>query len=71
MYSETTFMQYGKGLGGLIGLTLKSKVTIKQVYGLKTCIGIVEDLEKTRQNIPEKHKKQTVMVSAVYRSWKT
>ena len=71
MYSETTFMQYGKGLGGLIGLTLKSKVTIKQVYGLKTCIGIVEDLEKTRQNIPEKHKKRNVMVSAVYRSWKT
>ena len=29
MYTETTFMRYGKGPGELIGLTLKSKVVKK------------------------------------------
>ena len=51
MYIETTFMRYGKGPGGLIGLTLKPK----EAYGLKTCIGIIKDLEQMRESIAEKH----------------
>ena len=48
-------MRYGKGPGGLIGLTLKPKVVKKWAYGLKTCIGIIEDLEQMRKSISEKH----------------
>ena len=55
MFIETTFMQYGKGPGGLIGLTLKAKVVKKWAYGLKTCIQINEDLEKMRKTTPEKN----------------
>ena len=55
MYTETTFLRYGKGPGGLIGLTLKPKVVKKWAYGIKTCIGITKDLEQMRKSIPEKY----------------
>ena len=55
MYLETTFIRYGNGQGGLIGLTLKPKVVKKWSYGLKACIGIIEDLEQTRRRIPENY----------------
>ena len=55
MYLETTFIRYGNGQGGLIGLTLKPKVVKNWSYGLKACIGIIEDLEQTRRRIPENY----------------
>ena len=55
MYIETTFMQYGRDPGRLIGLNLKPKVVKKWAYGLKTCIRIIEDLEQTGKSIPEKY----------------
>ena len=51
MFIEKTF---GKGPGGLIGLTLKPKVVKKWAYGLKTCIEINKDLDQMRKASAEK-----------------
>ena len=39
----------------MIGFTIKPKAAKKWAYGLKTCFGIVEDLEQMRKSIPQKH----------------
>lgn len=36
-------------------MTLKPKVIKKEAYGLKTCIGIIKDLEQMRESIAETH----------------
>ena len=36
-------------------MTLKSRVIKKWAYRLKTCIGIIQDLQQMRKSIPEKH----------------
>ena len=48
-------MRYVKGPGGLMCLTLKTKVVKKWAYGLKSCIRIIEDLEQIKKRITEKH----------------
>ncbi len=50
MFIETSFMRYGKGPGGLIGLTLNEQSVKKWAYGLHICTEIIRDLAKMRSN---------------------
>ena len=43
-------MRYGKGPGGLIGITLKSKSVKTRAYSLHTCTTLLHDLEKMRDH---------------------
>ena len=49
MFIETTFMRYGKGPNGLIGLTLKPKSVKVWAYSLHTSTTILHDLDKMRE----------------------
>ena len=49
MFIETTFMRYGKGPGGVIGITLKPKVVKKWAYSLQICTQLIHDLHKMRK----------------------
>ena len=61
MLIETTFMKYGKGPGGMIGITLKPKTMNIWVLSLHTCSNILNDLENMRSTIEgrERHKEET------------
>ena len=48
MFIETTFMRYGKGPGGLIGVTLKPKAVKKWNNSLHICIQVLKDLDEMR-----------------------
>ena len=56
MFIETTFMRYGKGPGGLIGLTLKPNVVKNWAYNLQTSTQILQNLEKMRKKSENKEK---------------
>ena len=48
MFIETTFMRYGKGPGGLIGLTLKEKSVKNWENSHHICTQILTDLNEMR-----------------------
>ena len=48
MFIETTFMRYGKGPGGLIGVTLKPKAVKKWANSLHICTQVLKDLDEMR-----------------------
>ena len=50
MAIETTFMRYGHGQSGVIGITLEQETLKTWVYSLRTCHGIVDDLNEMRDN---------------------
>jgi hypothetical protein len=49
MFIETTFMRYGKGPGGLIGVTLNPRSIKKWANSLHTCTGLLKDLDDMRE----------------------
>ena len=49
MLIETTFMKYGKGPGGLIGVTLQQRSVKKWAYSLHVTTQILKDLEDMRE----------------------
>ena len=55
MAIETTFMRYGKGCNGIIGITLKPDSLKTWAYSLHTCNGIVNDLNQMRDEQPPAH----------------
>lgn len=48
MYIETTFMRYGHGSGGIIGLTLSESALTRWALSLHTCSRLVQDLDNLR-----------------------
>ena len=44
MFIETTFMRYGHGPGGLIGITLKPSVLNRWALSLHICSRLIKDL---------------------------
>ena len=50
MFIESTFMRYGKGPSGLIGITLKSNVMRKWAYSLNIFTQVQADLERMRES---------------------
>lgn len=44
MYIETTFMRYGKGPGGLIGITLKPSTVTRWALSLHICSLLLQDI---------------------------
>ena len=56
MFIETTFMTYGKGPGGLIGVTLNPTTVKKWVNGLHICTRILENLDTMREEVASKEK---------------
>ncbi len=50
MAIETTYMRYGHGCSGIIGLTLKPESLKTWSYSLHTCNSIVRDLDKMRDD---------------------
>ena len=66
MFIETTFMTYGKGPGGLIGVTLNPTTVKKWVNGLHNCTRILKNLDTMQEEIESKekdyHKKKCVLV---------
>ena len=48
MLIETTFMRYGKGPGGLIGVTLNPETVKKWALSLHTCNNVLRDLDTMR-----------------------
>ena len=61
MLIETTFMKYGKGPGGMIGITLKPKTMKIWALSLHSCSNILNDLENMRSMTEgrEIHKEET------------
>lgn len=55
MAIETTFMRYGKGRNGIIGLTLNPGSLKTWAYSLHICNGIVNDLNEMRDETPATH----------------
>ena len=49
MLIDTTFMKYGKGPGGLIGVTLPQRSVKKWAYSLHVTTQILKDLEVMRE----------------------
>ena len=50
MTIETTFMRYGHGQSGIIGITLEPETLKTWAYSLQTCRGIIDDLNEMRDN---------------------
>ena len=50
MAIETTFMRYGHGQSGVIGITLEQETLKTWAYSLRTCHGIIDDLNEMRDN---------------------
>ena len=48
MFIETTFMKYGKGPGGLIGITLNPVTVKKWANSLHICTQLLKDLDDMR-----------------------
>ena len=48
MAIETTFMRYGHGCRGIVGITLKQETLETWAYSLHACNVIVNDLNKMR-----------------------
>ena len=56
MAIETTFMRYGKGQSGIIGITLKPGTLKTWVYSMHACNGIINDLnEMSDEERPPAH----------------
>lgn len=60
MLIETTFMRYGKGPGGLIGVTLNPETVKKWSLSLHTCNNILKDLDTMRnqEDVLKTHHKE-------------
>ena len=56
MFIETTFINYGKGTGGLIGVTLNPTIVKKWVHGLHKFTRILKNLDTMREEIESKEK---------------
>ncbi|KAH3748885.1 hypothetical protein DPMN_183374 [Dreissena polymorpha] len=52
MFIETTFMRYGHGPGGIIGITLKESALKRWALSLHICSHLIQDIKCTR-NIEE------------------
>ena len=50
MCIDTSFMRYGKGLGGIVGVTLQSNVVKKRAKSLHICTYILKDLDEMRDH---------------------
>ena len=55
MYIETTFMRYGHGPGGLVGVTLKPNTVARWALSLHVCSQIVDDVSAMKGGSQEKH----------------
>ena len=60
MFIETTFMRYGKGPGGIVGVTLNPKVVKKWANSLHVCTQILLDLDDMREKDANKEKEGEV-----------
>ena len=64
---ETTFMRYGHGQSGIIGITLIPETLKTWAYSLHTCHGTIDDLNEMRYNerpsAQTSHKEKTQMES--------
>ena len=49
MFIETTFMRYGKGPGGIVGVTLQPNVVKKWAYSLHICTQLLMNLDEMRR----------------------
>ena len=49
MYIESTFMRYGHGPGGIIGITLKPKALKRWALGLHICSQLTKDIAAIRE----------------------
>ena len=56
MFIETTFIRYGKGPGGIVGVTLQPKVVQKWANSLHICTQILMDLDEIRERDTNKEK---------------
>ena len=63
MYIETTFMRYGHGPGGIIGITLKPETLKTWALSLHICSRLQQDIANfaggERHNTQENHKEET------------
>lgn len=48
MFIETTFMRYGHGPGGLIGITLNEKAVHRWALSLHTCSRLIKDMKELK-----------------------
>ena len=55
MFIETSFMRFGKGPAGLIGLTLRPKSMKVWAYSLHSCTRILHDLDDIREGKRKQH----------------
>ena len=53
MFIETTFMRFGKGDGGLVGVTLKPKSVKIWAYSLHSCTLLLHDLHTMSEEYPK------------------
>ena len=56
MFIKTTFMRYGKGPGGIVGVTLKPEVVKKWANSLHICTQILMGLDDIRERDTNKEK---------------
>jgi hypothetical protein len=49
MAIETTFMRYGKGKSGIVGITVKPETLKTWAYSLHTCHSVIRDLSEMRE----------------------
>ena len=54
MFIESTFMKYGKGPGGLMGITLRPKTVAVWALSLHTISGLVKDVDDLSDNPSER-----------------
>lgn len=55
MFIETTFMRFGKGDGGLVGVTLKPKSVKIWAYSLHSCTLLLHDLHTMSDEYPKRN----------------
>jgi hypothetical protein len=62
MWIETTFMRYGNGPNGIIGITLRPESLKRWAYSMHTCSMIVQDiadmLDESREKEVTTHKEE-------------
>ena len=65
MVIETTYIRYGHGRSGIIGITLKPETLKNWVFSLHSCNQLVSDLEEMREEeTPQKtnHKEEMAQI---------
>ncbi|KAH3748959.1 hypothetical protein DPMN_183448 [Dreissena polymorpha] len=66
MFIETTFMRYGHGPGGIIGITLKESALKRWALSLHICSHLIQDIKCTR-NIEEESAHPIVLIGRIFK----